>query len=371
MELKVDHCDFAMVKPRLSPSVIVIIITITIAVFHTNGYSAQSGRTAPLRDAAVSLKDTAIIGHMAPDTDAVCSAIAAAHLWGGTAVIAETPNRETMWVLQRFGVPVPPLARELSTPPDKWALVDHASESQLPKEVDKSRITMVVDHHKVSEDQVATQAPIHVDTRPWGCTCTILTYRYSQLGVTPPPAVAGLMLSAIVSDTLNARGPTTTEHDKAAMKYLAGIAGVTDVNALAKGMFLAKSELSHLTPKQIVLQDFKTFAVGGSKFGWGAVETVEPKKMIAMEPRLRDAISEVKLAKGLRYCFLSVTDISPDAEPHSFLVGLAAEDRDLASRAFPQATSYASGSALDIGRLTSRKKQFVPAVTAALRQGSA
>eukprot|EP00996_Jenningsia_fusiforme_P000779 NODE_1704_length_1435_cov_25.531746_g1538_i0.p1 GENE.NODE_1704_length_1435_cov_25.531746_g1538_i0~~NODE_1704_length_1435_cov_25.531746_g1538_i0.p1 ORF type:complete len:372 (+),score=53.65 NODE_1704_length_1435_cov_25.531746_g1538_i0:157-1272(+) len=344
-----------------------VLLTASLCLYFDDGLLALSPQR--LYHERPQFRDAVFLGHLTPDTDAICSAMAAASFFGGTAARTGPINRETAFVLNYFGVTPPPLVTDISEPA-AWALVDFASEAQLHQRVNKSRIALVIDHHKVSEDQIATPGPIHVDIRPWGCTCTILTYLYRQENLVPTRTAAGLMLGAILSDTLNLRSPTTTPHDRSAVAFLRTVAKVSDFAGFVKGMFEAKSSTEGMTAKEIVLQDFKVFTAGNIRYGWGAGETMLPGQLLDRAAELVDAMVEVKREKGLDLCFFSVSDISFDTPPHSTLIAGGDREMLIAGQAFPgdgsRSRSQLGEHVMDIGRLVSRKNDFIPKVSAVL-----
>jgi inorganic pyrophosphatase/exopolyphosphatase len=143
--------------------------------------------------------------------------------------------------------------------------VDHQQTSQLNPAIPPKRIVGVIDHHALQSETIVTEAPIFIDIRPWGSMSTIISHGYLTSGRKPPPAIAGMLLCAIISDTLNLCGPTTTQWDKMMVAILAIIAGVEDINELATEQFKAKSkELIGLSATQLVSGDCKVLDLSSS-----------------------------------------------------------------------------------------------------------
>jgi len=184
------------------------------------------------------LKDSVFIGHAQADTDSVVSAVAAAELFGGVASRASDLNGETKFVLEYWEIEQPQPFSEVSG--DRpIVLVDHNQASQFAPGLDNSRVVGVIDHHALQSRTVETTKAAYVDIRPWGSTSTILAHTYLRKRRAIPPAIAGLLLSGILSDTLNLRSPTTTRSDRIMLDVLASLSGCKDTAHLAQEMFKA------------------------------------------------------------------------------------------------------------------------------------
>ena len=206
-------------------------------------------------------------GHLVTDMDSIAGAIGAADLYGGTACRASEVNSETLFCLERWGFEKPPPIEEMleAMPAAGVCLVDHQQTSQLNPAIPTKRIVGVIDHHALQSETIVTEMPIFIDIRPWGSMSTIIAHSYLAQGRKPPPDVAGMLLCAIISDTLNLMGPTTTQWDKMMVAILAIIAGVDDIGLLASQQFKAKSkELVGLSATQLCSGDCKVFKLTGS-----------------------------------------------------------------------------------------------------------
>ena len=225
-----------------------------------------------------------ITGHKNPDTDSICSAIGYAALKGEgyAAGRAGELNPETKFVLERFGLAAPELLQNVVG--SEIILVDHNEAGQAVDGIADAKIIEILDHHKIGGLQ--TSEPILFCNLPVGCTATIVTMFYQQNGKKPEPAVAGALCSAILSDTLAFRSPTCTELDKKAATELAAIAGIADVEAYAKEMFMAGSELGNKTEREILYLDFKKFTAGNTTFGVGQVSSMSGEELQALKPRM-------------------------------------------------------------------------------------
>ena len=176
------------------------------------------------------LDDAIFCGHLVTDLDSIAGAIGAAELYSGTASRASQINSETAFTLQYWGVEQPrPIEELLIEKPDSGVcLVDHQQVSQLNKSIDVDRIVGVIDHHALQNATIVTDKPIYIDIRPWGSMSTIIAHTFMTLQRRPTKSTAGLLLCAILSDTLNLCGPTTTEWDRLMATILVEIAGVSN-----------------------------------------------------------------------------------------------------------------------------------------------
>ena len=207
-----------------------------------------------------------VFGHKNPDTDSICSSLVMTNFKKSLGVDAVACclgelRKEAEFVLNYFGVEGPKLIESVKEG-DLCCLVDHNEYGQSVDGLENATIVEIVDHHKLGG--ITTPAPLSVTLRPVGCTNTILYYMYKENDVEITKPIAGLMLSAILSDTLIFRSPTTTEDDIAAGKDLAKIAGV-DYEAYGMEMFKAGTSLEGYSIEEIVNMDFKAFDMGSKK----------------------------------------------------------------------------------------------------------
>ena len=299
-----------------------------------------------------------VTGHKNPDTDSICSAIGYAALKGEgyAAGRAGELNPETQFVLEHFGLPAPELLQDVAG--SQIVLVDHNEAGQAVDGIADAKIVEILDHHKIGGLQ--TSEPILFCNLPVGCTATIVYQFYLQSGKKPEAAVAGALCSAILSDTLAFRSPTCTELDKAAAAALAEISGIADIEAYAKEMFVAGSNLGSKTEKEILYLDFKKFTSGNTTFGVGQVTSMSAEELQALKPRMAAYMQESFAEHGADMLFLMLTDIM-DESTELIYCGAGAEaavqaafQSDAADR------TYLKG-------VMSRKKQIVPQLTEALK----
>lgn len=310
---------------------------------------------------------TYIIGHTKPDTDAVVSAMALAYLYtkadcfgytDATAVISDDLNPETAFLFEKFGVKSPAITTANDIlPDDRVILVDHNEESQRLAGLNQDQITEIVDHHKVN---LNLNLPIFMTFKTWGSSSTIVYHLMKQNQVVPDQTLAGLMLSAILSDTVGFKSATTTPKDTELGKELAKIAGIDDIDALTLEIFKAKSDVSSLTDEQIVKNDFKVFEFG-KKTMIDQLETVEQEMILSSKKSaLLNAMEKVKAELGVDLIFVAITDV---LKVNTKLLILGDEEARVAELAFG---GKVSENTLDIGPKMSRKKEIAPAIEKAL-----
>ena len=238
---------------------------------------------------------TKVFGHLAPDTDTVCSAIVWA--WylnehGGTEVtpyVLGELNTETSFVLNHFEVPTPDLLESVGEG-DEVIVVDTNNPQELPEGINDATITQIIDHHKLTGG-LETKAPADITIRPWACTATILFELMDAENIELPRHVAGLMLSCILSDTLEFRSPTTTPHDKDVAEKLAAMIDV-NISDYASAMFAAKSDVSSFTDSGLIKLDSKKYEVGDKNFRISVLETTTPETILERKAGLVRAIGE-------------------------------------------------------------------------------
>lgn len=297
-----------------------------------------------------------VIGHANPDTDSVTSAIALAALLTaqGTEAkacmqIAEKDlNPESTTVLKRFGLPVPELLTDAAG--KDIALVDFSDLAQGPANLASANLVAVVDHHKIGD--ITTNNPILFRAEPVGCTGTVLNKMFKEAGVAIPKNIAGGMLAAILSDTVNFKSPTCTPADKAAVAELKPIAGVSDTDELFMEMLKAKSSVAGIPAKDLLFRDYKDFDMKGSKVGVGQLELATLEQVAEVRADLVKAMAEVK-AGGRHSVLLMLTDVVKEGTE---LVVLS-DDPALIEKAFD---TKLNGDSMWIPGMMSRKKQTIP-----------
>ncbi|MDL2345313.1 manganese-dependent inorganic pyrophosphatase [Deinococcus sp. MIMF12] len=308
-----------------------------------------------------------VFGHTNPDTDAIASALVYARLLTRQGVEAQAYrlgelNFETPYVLREAGVAAPELLTDLPAG-TAVALVDHNESAQSLANLSELTVTRVVDHHKLGD--LTTAQPAYLRFEPVGCTATILLALHREAGLTVEPVDARLMLSAVLSDTLHFRSPTTTPRDREAVEVLAPVAGIADVEAYALAMFAAKSDLGDTAAGTLLRMDYKVFPFGDpatpqsvQTWGLGVIETTNPGYVLGRQTELLEAMDHARAEDGLNGVLLSVVDILRE---HNTTLVLSATEEKVLRETFGAGTQ---GGRADLGNRISRKKQIVPALEA-------
>ncbi len=270
-------------------------------------------------------------GHKNPDTDSVCAAIGLADLKKklgediAPAMQGElTP--ESKFVLEKFGVAAPEVVTSYAGK-DVY-LVDHSDLAQSPDDLAEANILGIVDHHKLGD--VTTSQPLECWIWPVGCTCTVIKSMYNFFNVEIPQDIAGIMLSAIMSDTVIFKSATCTDQDKAAAEDLAKIAGVDDLQALGMDMFKVKSAVDGTPVRELVERDYKNFDMSGNKVGIGQLEVVDLSILDGVKDDLAADIAALKQEGGHHSIFLLLTDIMKEGSE----VLIVSDDESVIEKAF-------------------------------------
>jgi manganese-dependent inorganic pyrophosphatase len=302
-----------------------------------------------------------IFGHKNPDTDTICSAIAYADLKKELGIDAEpvrlgAVNGETQFALNQFGAEVPRLVETVANEVNEVILVDHNERQQSVSDIDQVRVLEVIDHHRIANFE--TSDPLYYRAEPVGCTATILNKLYKENGVAIKKEIAGLMLSAIISDSLLFKSPTCTEQDVEAARELAEIAGV---NAESYGLEMLKAgaDISDKTVAELITLDAKEFQMGDHKVEVAQVNVVDPNDVLARQEEVEAEIYKVVAEKKLDLFVFVVTDILNN---DSVAVALG-NKTEAVEKAFNVALQ--NNTAILKG-VVSRKKQIVPVLTDAL-----
>ncbi|MCD8052319.1 MAG: putative manganese-dependent inorganic diphosphatase [Clostridiales bacterium] len=241
-------------------------------------------------------------------------------------------------------------------------LVDHNEQTQSVDGIEAAEVVEVVDHHRIGGIQ--TIAPVYFRNQPLGCTCTIIAQMYQESGVEITPAMAGIMCSAILSDTLCFKSPTCTPVDEAVARDLAKIAGI-DPEEHAANMFRAGSQISDKTEEEIFYQDFKTFSVEGFQMGVGQVTVIGAEMVEELRGRMLPFMQQILERTHLDMVFLMLTDIMKE----SSVVLYVGDQRKLN---LPEVVSSAFGvqagpDSAELPGVVSRKKQMMPSLTIAIQ----
>jgi manganese-dependent inorganic pyrophosphatase len=301
-----------------------------------------------------------IFGHKNPDTDTICAAIAYAALKEELGMNVEPVrlgevNGETQYALTHFNVEAPRLVETVANEASNVILVDHNERQQSATDIESVRVLEVIDHHRIANFE--TRDPLYYRCEPVGCTATILNKMYKENGVAIRKEIAGLMLSAIISDSLLFKSPTCTEQDVAAAKELAEIAGV-DANVYGLEMLKAGADLSDKTMEQLISLDAKEFEMGGRKVEIAQVNAVDTNDVLKNQAELEEVIGKVVAEKNLDLFLFVVTDILTN-DSVGLAIGTASS---VVEKAYN--VTLENNTALLKG-VVSRKKQIVPVLTEA------
>ncbi|ANW95007.1 inorganic pyrophosphatase [Wenyingzhuangia fucanilytica] len=253
-----------------------------------------------------------IFGHRSPDTDATASAIVWAWYLNQQGVEAKpyvlgTPNTEALFVLKHWGFEVPELLTSVSKN-DEVIIVDTNNPEELFENINETKIHQIIDHHKLVGG-IQTAEPIDITIKPLASTASVM---YLILGSEEvedlPNEIAGLMLSCIISDTLEFRSPTTTEDDKMMAEHLAFKLGL-DINEYATKMFEAKSDISAFSDEELIKMDSKKYEASGNKYRVSVLETTSPNIVLERKDTILLAMEAIKVKEELDEVLLFVVDI--------------------------------------------------------------
>lgn len=303
---------------------------------------------------------TLIFGHKNPDTDTICSALAYADLktklgQDVEAVRLGAVSSETQYALDQFKAEAPRLVETVANEVKQVILVDHNERQQSASDIADVQVVEVIDHHRIANFETA--GPLYYRAEPVGCTATILKKMYKENNIEIEPAIAGLMLSAIISDSLLFKSPTCTEEDVTAARELAQIAGV-DADQYGLEMLKAGADVSSKTIAELLSLDAKEFTMGSAKVEIAQVNVVDPNDVYSRQADIEAAIKDIVGQKGLALFLFVVTDILNNDS-----VALAlGESASAVERAF--GVTLSDNKAVLKG-VVSRKSQVVPVLTEA------
>ncbi|WP_018249232.1 manganese-dependent inorganic pyrophosphatase [Orenia marismortui] len=299
-----------------------------------------------------------VVGHQNPDTDSICAAVTLANLKQELgedveAIRCGKVNAETEFILDKFNIEAPKLVEKLNKG-DKVFLVDHNEASQAIAGLEEAELTGVVDHHRIGG--LETSGPIYFRNETVGCTSTIVTKMYKENNVEITDEMAGLLLSAILSDTVIFRSPTCTEEDKEIANELASQLGL-DVEEYGKELFKAGSVVNVLSAKELVTNDYKEYEFAGDTIGVGQIEIMSLDEVNDNKKgEILNAIDEIVEEKGYKFLLLMVTDIIEEGS----LLLYNPEAKDIIAEAFDveveETEVYLDG-------VLSRKKQIIPVLS--------
>ena len=304
---------------------------------------------------------TKIFGHKSPDTDATCSAI----IWSwylnehtsrdAQPFVLGELNTETQFVLNYWNVGTPELLETLSGS-DEVVVVDTNNPQELPEKINEVKLVQLIDHHKLVGG-LQTEKPVDITMRPLACTATVIHDLMGEsVAAALPREIAGLMLSCILSDTLEFRSPTTTPHDKEVAEKLAKELDIS-INEYASEMFAAKSDVSSFSDIGLIKMDSKKYDIGGTNFRVSVLETTTPETVLARKEGLTQAIKE---------CIAEENDVD---EVLLFIIDILKEEatvltyNDLTKQVIESSFGVTvEGDTEVLPGIVSRKKQILPSL---------
>jgi manganese-dependent inorganic pyrophosphatase len=302
-----------------------------------------------------------VFGHKSPDTDSTGSAI----IWAwylneikgisAQARLLGEPNTEAAFVLNCWSLEKPAILTELADD-TQVVIVDTNNPAELPENINSADITAIIDHHKLVGG-LETKGPIDITMRSLACTATIMYDLMGQDADRMPQAIKGVVLSCILSDTLEFRSPTTTNHDRDIANKLASDLGV-DIPSYACEMFEAKSDISAFSDEELLRMDSKNYAVGHTKFRVSVLETTAPKVVLDRKDSLMESMRDVANQDGIDQVLLFVIDIL--RQEATFLI-----PNDLVKAVAQNSFGVdVSGDTVVLPGIMSRKKQIIPSLKA-------
>ena len=296
-----------------------------------------------------------VFGHKSPDTDSICSSIVMADLQRKTGEKDVIPcrlgemNEETKYVLKHFQVEATMLLEKVEEG-QTVIMVDHNEFTQTVDGIENAKIITVVDHHRINNFKTAE--PLFYYAQPVGCTATLLLELYTLNNVEIEPKMAGLMLSAIISDTLLLKSPTTTEKDKKAVEQLAKIANI-DVNTYGLEMLKAGTDLDKYTEEELIRLDAKKIEKEDVSYIIAQVNTVSIPDVLKRKVKIEQEMNKEIVSKGLSLFVFVITDII-NSNSEAIVLG---DRTDAISKTYEIKDDIAV-----MPGVVSRKKQILPLV---------
>ena len=301
-----------------------------------------------------------VFGHKNPDTDTICSAIAYAELKNRlgkdvkAARLGEI-NEETKYALNYFKVEKPELVENVAE--KEIILVDHNERTQTAEGFEEAKVLELIDHHRISNFNV--DEPLYARLEPVGCTATIILKLFKENNLVPSKETAGIMLSAIISDTLLFKSPTCTQCDAKAGKELAEIAGV-DLKEYGLEMLKAGTALGDKSEAELLNMDMKIFEIDGEKIGVAQVNTVNEAEVLERKEKLLAEIDNIIAKEGLKFFMLAITNILTN-DSTALVSG---NGNDVIEKAFGEKVD---SNLVTLKGVVSRKKQIIPPLTKAIQ----
>lgn len=298
-----------------------------------------------------------VFGHRNPDSDSIVGAIAVSYLKNQLeneeyiACRQGDISDETAFILDHFNGVLPIL--KTSVAGEKVYLVDSTDKVHFQDDIDEATILGIIDHHKLGD--IMTSTPLECWIRPIGCSNTVVKEVYDALGVTIPKDIAGMMMMAILSDTVIFKSPTCTKADTKAVKELAKIAGIEQYKELAMEMFIVKSATKGASARDLNTKDYKPFIMNGEKVGVNQLEMID---ISALDDRIDEIYADMvkmKEEEGLHTMIVLLTDIMKEGSQ----LYCVSDDASKIEAAFDKKLV---NNQMWLEGVLSRKKQVIPFV---------
>ncbi len=299
-----------------------------------------------------------VTGHKNPDTDSVCSSIA--YAWylrrkkeNAKAIIPGKLNPETEYVLKYFKLEKPKIIKSVKN--KRLVLVDHNENSQSPDGIESAEILQIIDHHKINFQYAK---PIYIHIEPLGSTATILSNIFLSEKIKIPTSIAGILLSAILSDTVIFKSSTTTQKDIKIAKILAKIVKIKNIEKFGISIKEKKASINGISAKDIILSDFKDFNFSGKKIGIGQIEVCDLKEVEQRKKEIYKALEKILKNQKYYLMILMATDIIKQGSEIMF-----SGQKEFLEKAFDVKIN---GNSFYLKNAMSRKKDIVPKISSVL-----
>ena len=298
-----------------------------------------------------------VFGHRNPDSDSIVGAISISYLKNQLEDEEYIPSRqgdisaETEFILSKFGGKLPEL--KTSVAGERVYLVDSTDRAHFQDDIDDATILGIIDHHKLGD--IMTSTPLECWIRPIGCSNTVVKEVYDAMGVKIPKDIAGMMMLAILSDTVIFKSPTCTKADTKAVKELAKIAGIENYKELAMEMFIVKSATEGASARSLNTRDYKAFDMNGSKVGVNQLEMIDISALDARKDEIYADMVKMKEEEGLHTMLVLLTDIMKEGSQ----LLCVSDDASKIEKAFDITLE---NNQVWLDGVLSRKKQVIPFV---------
>lgn len=306
------------------------------------------------------MEEILVYGHKNPDSDAICTSIAYAELRNlvkpnekAVAVRIGELNEETKYALEYFAVDSPEYVDNVSG--RKIIMIDHNERTQTADGFESAKVIELIDHHRIANFK--TDEPLKARVEAYGCTSTIVCEMYQEKNIVPTKKMAGMMLSAIISDTLLFKSPTCTQNDIDACHYLSKIAEV-DLNKYGMDLLKAGTNLSSKTEYEVLNMDMKVFELDKGRFGIAQVNTVNEEDMLVKKEKFLEEIEKMLKDLNLEAFMFVITNILTN----NSVAIVSGSKVDIIEKAF---SKTAVDNVFTLEGVVSRKKQIVPPLTRA------